>query len=51
LVANHYEVSKLEAESYLKILYNSKSGKERILQISEDYGTDPKIIKKLKIKV
>lgn len=51
LVANHYEVSKLEAESYLKILYNSKSGKERIIQLSEDYGTDPKIIKKLKIKV
>jgi len=51
LVANHYEVSKLEAESYLKILYNSKSGKERIIQISEDYGTDPKIIKKLKIKI
>ena len=25
LVANNYEVSKLEAESYLKILYNSKS--------------------------
>ena len=51
LVANHYEVSKLEAESYLKILYNSKSGKERIIQLSEDYGTETKIIKKLKIKV
>lgn len=51
LVANHYEVSKLEAESYLKILYNTKSGKERILELAEDYGTEPKIIKKLKIKI
>ena len=51
LVAKHYEVSKLEAEDYLKILYASRTGKERILQLAEDYGTDPKIIKKLKIKV
>jgi hypothetical protein len=51
LVAKHYEISKLEAEDYLKILYASKSGKERIIQLCEDYGTDPKIIKKLRIKV
>ena len=51
LVAKHYEVSKLEAEDYLKILYASRTGKERILQLAEDYGTEPKVIKKLKIKV
>jgi len=51
LVAKHYEVSKLEAEDYLKILYVSRTGKERIKQLSEDYGTDPKIIKKLKLKI
>jgi len=51
LVAKHYEVSKLQAEDYLKILYSTRTGKERIKQLSEDYGTDPKIIKKLKIKV
>ena len=51
LVAKHYEVSKLEAEDYLKILYASRTGKERIIELAEDYGTDPKIIKKLKIKV
>ena len=51
LVAKHYEVSKLESEDYLKIFYSTKSGKEKILQLCEDYGTDPKIIKKLKIKV
>ena len=51
LVAKHYEVSQLEAEDYLKILYASRTGKERIVQLAEDYGTDPKIIKKLKIKV
>jgi len=51
LVAKHYEVSKLEAEDYLKILYATRTGKERIIELAEDYGTDPKIIKKLKIKV
>jgi hypothetical protein len=51
LVANHYEVSKLEAEDYLKILYSTRTGKERIKELAEDYGTDPKIIKKLKLKV
>ena len=51
LVAKHYEVSKLEAEDYLKILYASRTGKERIKQLSEDYGTEPKIIKKLKLNV
>ena len=51
LVAKHYEVSKLQAEDYLKILYSTRSGKERIKQLSEDYGTDPKIINKLKLKV
>ena len=51
LVAKHYETSKLEAEDYLKILYASRTGKEKIKQLSEDYGTDPKIIKKLKLKI
>ena len=51
LVAKHYEVSKLQAEDYLKILYASRTGKEKIKQLSEDYGTDPKIIKKLKLKI
>ena len=51
LVAKHYETSKLEAEDYLKILYASRTGKERIKQLSEDYGTEPKIIKKLKLNV
>jgi len=51
LVAKHYEVSKLQSEEYLKIFYSTKSGKEKILQLCEDYGTDPKVIKKLKIKV
>jgi len=51
LVANHYEVSKLEAEDYLKILYATKSGKEKIKELAEDYGTETKVIKKLKLKV
>ena len=51
LVANHYEVSKLEAEDYLKILYSSRTGKEKIKELAEDYGTETKVIKKLKLKV
>jgi len=51
LVAKHYEASKLQSEEYLKIFYSTKSGKEKILQLCEDYGTDPKIIKKLKLNV
>jgi hypothetical protein len=51
LVAKHYEVSMLSAETYLKILYSTKSGKERIKQLCEDYGTETKLIKQLKLKV
>ncbi len=51
LVAKHYEVSKLQAEDYLKILYASRTGKEKSKQVSEDYGTDPKRIQKLKLNL
>jgi hypothetical protein len=51
LVARQYEVSKSEAEDYLKILYETTSGKLHIKEIAENYGTDPKLITKLKLKV
>jgi hypothetical protein len=51
LVARQYEVSKSEAEDYLKILYETTSGKMHIKEIAENYGTDPKQITKLKLKV
>jgi hypothetical protein len=51
LVAKNYEVSKIEAEDYLKILYASHIGKQKIIELAENYGTDPKVIKKLKINV
>lgn len=51
LIATFYEVSETEAEDYLKILYASKSGKEHIKEIAESFGTDPKIITKLKLGV
>jgi len=51
LVARYYEVSQLEAEGYLEILYQSTSGKLHIKEIAEAYGTDPKQITKLKLKV
>lgn len=51
LVAKNYEVSKIEAEDYLKILYASNTGKQKIIELAENYGTEPKVIKKLKINV
>lgn len=51
LVAKKYEVSISEAEEYVHILYQTNDGKLHIKQIAEDYGTDPKQITKLKLKV
>jgi hypothetical protein len=51
LVAKYYEVSQLEAEGYLEILYQTTTGKLHIKEIAEAYGTDPKQITKLKLKV
>lgn len=51
LVAKHYEVSKKEAEDYLEILYKTEDGHRKIKEIAESYGTEPKLVKKLKLKV
>jgi len=51
LVAKWYEVSTKEASEYLDILYESVSGREEIKRIAEAYGTEPKLITKLKLKV
>jgi hypothetical protein len=51
LVSKYYEVSELEAEEYVDILYAIKGGHQTLNNIAESYGTDPKIIKKLKLKL
>ena len=51
MVGKYYEVSKLEAEDYVHILYQTTAGKIHIKEIAEAYGTDPKQITKLKLKV
>lgn len=51
LVARYYEVSKSEAEDYVHILYQTTAGKQHVKEIAEAYGTDPKQITKLKLKV
>ena len=51
LVAKWYEVSTMHASEYLDILYESVEGREEIKRIAEAYGTDPKLITKLKLKV
>jgi hypothetical protein len=50
LVAMKYEVSKLEAEEYLRILYVIKGGHSHIKEIAQSYGIEEKLIKKLKLK-
>lgn len=51
LVAKFYQVSKKEAEDYLEILYKTEDGHKKIKEIAESYGTETKMIKKLKLKV
>ena len=51
LVSKKYEVSLSEAEEYVHILYQTNSGKQHIKEIAEAYGTDPKQITKLKLKI
>lgn len=49
LVAKYYEVSISEAEDYLHILYKTSEGKGHIKKIAEAFGTDEKVIRKLKL--
>lgn len=51
LLCNHYNVSRKEASEYLDILYATKEGKAEIKDLAEEYGTDPKLIKKLKLGI
>jgi hypothetical protein len=44
-------VSKLQAEDYLKILYESRSGREKVKELCETYGIETKQITKLKLNV
>ena len=47
----YYEVSITEAEDYMEILLKSKEGNQKVKEIAEAYGTDTKLITKLKLKV
>lgn len=49
LISRYYGVSNLEVDDYLHILYKTNNGKQHIVQIAENYGTDPKLIKALKL--
>ena len=51
LVGKKYEVSLAEAEEYVHILYQTNEGKLHIKEICTMYGTDPKQITKLKLKI
>jgi hypothetical protein len=49
ILCKHYEVSKKQVDSYIDLLLNSVDGKIELRDILEKYGTDKKLIKKLKI--
>ena len=51
LVNKHYSTSTLESEEYVKILYSTKSGRERIKELCTMYGVDTKQITKLKLNL
>lgn len=51
LVTNHYNTSTLESEDYIKILYSTKSGRERIKELCTMYGIESKQITKLKLNL
>lgn len=50
LVGMKYEVSKSEAEEYVKILYSIKGGHQKLKEIAQSYGIEEKRIKGLKLK-
>jgi hypothetical protein len=51
LIANHFSVSKADAETYIEIYQKSLSGKAELRSICEGYGTDPKLLKKADLDV
>jgi hypothetical protein len=51
LVAKDNQVSTLQAEEYLDILYSTKNGKGEILNLCQKYGTPEKEISSLKLKI
>jgi len=46
-----YNCSLKEAHDYCEILYATKPGREHIKYVCEKYGTDPKDVTKLKLKL
>ncbi len=49
IMCKHFEVSKKEVISYIELLLGTKKGKLELRDILEKYGTETKLIKKLKI--
>ena len=50
LVAKHFEISVIEAVSYLEMYYLSEQGKQDLLTLIQSYGVDPKEYKKLNLR-
>ena len=50
IIVKHYDVSRVEAVSYLETYYLTEQGKQELLTILQSYGLDPKEIKKLNLR-
>lgn len=51
LLKQDYQCSLHDATDYCEILYATKEGREHIKYVCEKYGTEPKMITKLKLKL
>lgn len=51
LIKKDFQCSEKEANEYIEVLYSTREGRENIKYICEKYGTDKKLITKLKLKI
>jgi hypothetical protein len=51
LIKVDYQCSIKEATDYVEILYATLEGREHIKYVCDKYGTDPKMITKLKLRI
>ena len=50
LIDQHYQVGKSQAVEYLDLFYMTSDGKQSLKKVVEQYGIEPKLIKKLKLE-
>ena len=51
LIKKEYDCSERQAMDYIEVLYATREGREYVKYVCEKYGTDKKLITKLKLKI